>query len=596
MGQSSSSLKTATVSHPRLANFFHICNIIPDTPEHGYQVWSPPEEWANAQPLSPTGQTVSASTPTSQSTTHSTTPSTSRDQHRHCKPRKPRASRPLHHLRNQSKGGFTSDEEDESVHGESVHTEGAYSDSPCSDVSSTGSFRGGETRHSSYGGGAGGAGRWRRRRRRNSNLHPHSAQSLMGQDQSQTDYTTDDESDSILGGYGGRRRSRGHRTRHQRSERRVPSTSTTPASAASATTNTPQTSTSTPTTLTLPQSLDHRYDLDIAPSMLNMNLKFNGAYMVASVLYSIFASKYRYRHMLSVQMLFWCAIQKYYQSPLLDTQANYKISLSALLDIAQHIPLCSERELSIYTDVAERHHAHTKLYEDTVNANSSGNGSSSSTSTSSSSSSSSPTKPTTFGTHHLRPRTSPSARLTKPFYRMQHYYVPKDTPTLQRALCCNHLILANLTLFSNFLSARQGVVQPPNTDDVPAGMVVITLIGYQEGVWIARFPFGMHWGDQGVGYISHEYFDRYNRDRWIVEMDECGEPPEYRHHREQEQASGNALETGLLAVHMNQPSSHLSSHLSSQQMPSIEETAPMSFAQESVGQQQQQGRRRRMCA
>ena len=280
--------------------------------------------------------------------------------------------------------------------------------------------------------------------------------------------------------------------------------------------------------------------------MFNMNLKFNGAYMVASVLYGIFASKYGYRHMLSVQMLFWCAIQKYYQTPLLNTTTNYKISLSSLLDIAQNIPLCSERDLSIYTDVAERHHAHTRLYEEAVGVKSDAR--TSDTPAGHPRTSTSPT-PTTFGTNHMHPRHT--SRPQRPFYRMQHYYVPKDTHVLRQALCSNNLILANLTLFSNFLAAQQGVVPPPNSSDISSGMVVITLVGYQDGVWIARFPFGIHWGDHGIGYISHEYFDRYNRDRWIVDVYECDEPSEYRQHREKEQALGNPAQTGRLAVHMN---------------------------------------------
>lgn len=273
--------------------------------------------------------------------------------------------------------------------------------------------------------------------------------------------------------------------------------------------------------------------------MLNMNLKFNGAYIVASTIYGILACKFGYRHMVSVQMLFWCAVQKYYRMRTLDTVANYKISLSALLDIAQHMPLCTEQELSIYTDVAQRHRkaVAAALAEEPDGEHRD---------------SESRESATAFGIHHLRPEASPSARLQRPFFRMQHYYVPKDTRVLCEALWGQHLVVANLTIFTNFLSARRGVIPPPNTDDVPVGMVALTLIGYQEGVWIARFPFGMHWGDQGIGYISHEYFDRYNRDRWIIDIDECGEPPEYRQHRETVQATGNTAETGLLAVHLGE--------------------------------------------
>ena len=61
----------------------------------------------------------------------------------------------------------------------------------------------------------------------------------------------------------------------------------------------------------LPLTLDRRFDLDIAPSMVNMNLQWNGAYMVASLLYNEIAVKYGYKHLLSVQQLHWEAVRRY---------------------------------------------------------------------------------------------------------------------------------------------------------------------------------------------------------------------------------------------------------------------------------------------
>ena len=185
---------------------------------------------------------------------------------------------------------------------------------------------------------------------------------------------------------------------------------------------------------------------------------------------------------------------------------------------------------------------------------------------------------------------------------MNHYYVPKDTRVIQLALNRDHLVLANLTLFSNFLSSQQGVVEPPTQDDTPAGMIVVTLVGYQDGIWIARFPFGMHWGDQGIGYISYEYFDRYNRDRWIVDIDECSEPPEYRQQREFAQTSDTTENTGLLSVHMkssfepvhsdNYAHTHPTAATSSSDLPTTRHHQPTTHAVKNISNE----RRRRVCA
>ena len=271
----------------------------------------------------------------------------------------------------------------------------------------------------------------------------------------------------------------------------------------------------------LPLTLDRRFDLDIAPSMVNMNLQWNGAYMVASLIYNEIAVKYGYKHLLSVQQLHWEAVRRYYQLTHVDSKSHYKVSLGALLDIVQSVSLHSEREISVYSDL-------------TAPVNSSMTDEQSLSADISSVSGRKAAKPTQTLVQ------LPCMKQTRPFYRMEYYSVPLVKDTLKRALIANHLVLCNLTLFSNFLSARQGIVPHPNQDDISVGMVAVTLVGYQsdQELWLVRFPFGLHWGDQGIGYVSNSYLEAYNRDRWIVDVVECGEPPEYQRQREAEQADG----------------------------------------------------------
>ena len=322
-----------------------------------------------------------------------------------------------------------------------------------------------------------------------------------------TDYTTDDESDNY--------RTRVRRVRRQHRRRR---------SAPETTIDHHHHHHHHSHEHVLPDYLDRRYDLDIAPSMVNMDLRFNGAQMVASVLYNILVCKFGYHHMLSIQMLFWMAVHKYYQIHHIDSKANYKLSLCTFLDVVKELSLCSERELSIYTNVAKAHHADSRAAPPPSGP--------------------STTDTTTFPVTSIA---TPTVFKT-PFYRMQHYYVPKDNHTIKLALVHDNLILANLTLFSNFLSARNGVIEFPNSTDQSAGMIVVTIVGYQEDLWIVKFPFGLHWGDNGFGYVPFDYFDRYNRDRWMIDVEECGEPPEYLEQRKKDQLSDNS---GLLAAHMN---------------------------------------------
>ena len=437
MGQSSSQLN-ANQTSSQMANCFHICNIIPDTPEHHHQMWLPQGEQKDSR----------------------------------------------HQVNHSSSTKKT-------VLGDHTYKYHSHSDTDDSHkpvVQDTPPF---------------------------------------------VDYTTDDESDTYKARVRRVRRVRRHKQQQRRSGRNQPSSQ----KRTHAVEETPATN-NTYSSDVAPNHLDRRYDLDIAPSMINMDLRFNGALMVVSALYNIFLRKFGYQHMLSVQMLYWMAVHKYYQVHNIDCTNNYKLSLCTFLDVIQELSLCSERELSIYTDIVKKgqqqHHQGTDPdhYQST------------------------PTS--TFAVSSIASQDV----FCKPFYRMQYYYVPKDIPTIKQALLQDHLVLANLTLFSNFLSSRGGVLRFPNSTDQSAGMIVVTIVGYQDDVWIVKFPFGLHWGENGCGYVPFDYFDRYNRDRWIIDVDECGEPPEYIQQRKQDQMNN---QNGLIAAHMNDELQHTRNGTTSRQ-------------------------------
>lgn len=435
-----------------IANFYHVCNIIPDTPEHHHQIWTPENDVRD--------------TPTSHSTQM--------------------AGNDHYTSRNRDANSVT-------------HRYG--------------------------------------RVEQDNRKHTHATTSshlFANSSRDTDDYTTDDESDVF------QHRHRHRRRTSRRSTGRNTHTHTRAHTPAASIDDTMRHSSlhraSTTAKEMCPEMLDRRYDLDVAPSMINMDLRFNGAYMVVNNVYNILVCKFGYQHMLSVQMLFWMAIHKYYQIHTIDISANYKLSLSTLLDVVQHLSLCSERDLSIYTKLPEKY--------GTSHTEKSNKGSS----TKDTSSPHTTFSITSLVTQHM---------YSEPFYKMKYYYLLKDEDTIKQALVSDHLVLANLTLFSNFLSSRGGVVQFPNSTDTSAGMIVVTLVGYQNDAWIVRFPFGMHWGDQGVGYVSFEYFNRYNRDRWLIDIEECSEPPEYVTQRKKEQLHENSE---LLAAHMDSATSCGATH------------------------------------
>jgi len=241
--------------------------------------------------------------------------------------------------------------------------------------------------------------------------------------------------------------------------------------------------------------LDRRFDLDVAPSMLNMNLEWNGAYMVAIAMYNAIFHKYGQKFLISTQALHWKTLKRIYkmnQYP--NPESHYTASLSSLLETAKLENICSEKDFSIYTEYAQLVQKADEMAQKD-------------------------------NQHGLPPSIFPSVS-DGSFYRMRYYYLPFDKTHICRALQQNAIILANIAIFTNFLKFRKGMIEPPTDSDECVGMLAILILGYQNDTWIVRFPFGRTWGDTGVGYIAFDYFDRYCRDRWVIDVDQFRRPDE----------------------------------------------------------------------
>jgi hypothetical protein len=107
-----------------------------------------------------------------------------------------------------------------------------------------------------------------------------------------------------------------------------------------------------------------------------------------------------------------------------------------------------------------------------------------------------------------------------PFYDMDYYYLMNDDKLIRYCIENEYLVLCNLTCYNTiFHVGKDGKIELPKKENNQfEGMTCILLVGYNETAWIAKFPFGKQWGNNGYGYIPYEYFDRYNRDRWIIDI------------------------------------------------------------------------------
>jgi hypothetical protein len=109
--------------------------------------------------------------------------------------------------------------------------------------------------------------------------------------------------------------------------------------------------------------------------------------------------------------------------------------------------------------------------------------------------------------------------LKSPYLSFTYYYVSKEIHDLQQAICEHQCVLCNLTFFSNIHPSKQNqVIELPTLTDECLGMSIVLLLGYTEDAFIARIPF------EGplvmYAYIPYDYFERFNRDRWVLRIHE----------------------------------------------------------------------------
>ncbi|ALC91531.1 hypothetical protein AM500_18380 [Bacillus sp. FJAT-18017] len=64
-------------------------------------------------------------------------------------------------------------------------------------------------------------------------------------------------------------------------------------------------------------------------------------------------------------------------------------------------------------------------------------------------------------------------------------------------------------------------IDPPNFDTYKNNYHAITIVGfgvdnYKKPYFLIRNSWGQKWGDQGYGYLSYEYFNKYQAGAWVI--------------------------------------------------------------------------------
>jgi C1A family cysteine protease len=112
--------------------------------------------------------------------------------------------------------------------------------------------------------------------------------------------------------------------------------------------------------------------------------------------------------------------------------------------------------------------------------------------------------------------------------RAVHYRVSRAQPIhtleeLKVALRETWSVVGGLSLFPSADTAevsRTGRIPMPGPEEPMRSAAAVSFVGFDEARGLLRFcpPWGPAWGDQGYGYVSYDYVQRFLSDAWAVAL------------------------------------------------------------------------------
>lgn len=114
-------------------------------------------------------------------------------------------------------------------------------------------------------------------------------------------------------------------------------------------------------------------------------------------------------------------------------------------------------------------------------------------------------------------------------YRIVSYARLYTLAEIKKSLASNGPLAMSVEVYTSFFDAPNGVIPMPSKSDSLEGGHAICIAGYDDAKRRVKFKnsWGPKWGDDGYGYLSYDYVEKYMMDSWAG-VDYVGDGGDYK--------------------------------------------------------------------
>jgi len=105
-------------------------------------------------------------------------------------------------------------------------------------------------------------------------------------------------------------------------------------------------------------------------------------------------------------------------------------------------------------------------------------------------------------------------------YKISESYQVNGVEEVKRALQRYGPVVGGISVFPSTFAYRSGVIPAPLPDERPQGATAICIVGYDDDRQAMKFrnSWGTQWGEEGYGYFSYDYVEKFLTDAWVFTL------------------------------------------------------------------------------